>query len=72
MDGFSYKPLWMIKQRDSVKIVLLLDKWEIIRRLHLLAEFGERERLLTVYLCPSVLFLLAKCRPILNFAFRVK
>lgn len=44
MDGFSYKPLWMIKQRDSVKIVLLLDKWEIIKRLHLLAEFGERER----------------------------
>ena len=44
MDGFSYKPLWMIKQRDSVKIVLLLGKWEIIRRLHRLAELGERER----------------------------
>ena len=44
MDGFSYKLLWMIKQRDSMKIVLLLGKWEIIIRLLRLAELGERER----------------------------
>lgn len=44
MVSFSYKPLWMIKQRDSMKIVLLLGKWEIIRRLHRLAEFGKREK----------------------------